>query len=92
MNSLPPVGPSADVLTTPTFDVSSVGELLGQLVGACSVTRFWDAMPAGYPSAAGVFRDRQAGVLVDAAMDAYRRMGGEDIDEVDAPTEGTGRR
>lgn len=59
------------------FDVETVHELLGQLVGLCSVTRFWDAMPATYPSDAGVFRDVEAGALVEAAMDAYRRLGSE---------------
>lgn len=57
-------------------DVQDTGELLGQLVGACSTTRFWDELPTDYPNGAGTFRDDVAGELVEAAKDALARLAG----------------
>jgi hypothetical protein len=57
-------------------DARTVEELIGQLVGACSTTRFWDEMPPDYPSGAGTFLDRDARSLADEALERYRRLQG----------------
>jgi len=57
-------------------DATTAAEVIGQLVGACSTTRFWDEMPPDYPSGAGVFVSERAQELVDAALAALSRLDG----------------
>lgn len=55
-------------------DAQTPAGVIGQLVGACSVTRLWDEMPQDYPSGAGTFIDDRAKALVDAALAALERL------------------
>ena len=51
-----------------TFDSAiDKKQVLGMLVGLCSVTRFWDGMNIDYPNGSGVFQDATATDLVNAA-------------------------
>ncbi len=50
-----------------SFDAKTEDELLYQLVGACSSTRFWDGMNVDYPYACGTFIDENAKALAEAA-------------------------
>lgn len=51
-----------------SFKGLSVNEIIGQLVGACSSTRFWSGLPKEYPSGFGIFQDKPARELVMAAL------------------------
>lgn len=59
------------------FDAPTVERLLAQLIGLCSVTAFWDQMPATYPAGMGTFRDDVANRLLDDALAQLRRLAGE---------------
>jgi hypothetical protein len=59
---------------TTDFTCDNVPELIGQVIGAASATRFWDQLPEDYPMTAGVFLDANGRELFDAAMVNYRKI------------------
>lgn len=56
------------------FEGETTKEIIGQLVGAASMTRFWSRQAQDYPNTAGVFQDQNAKELVDAAMAALKKL------------------
>lgn len=73
-------------------DATKVSEVIGQLVGACSTTRFWDEMPPDYPDGAGVFVSERAQELVDAALAALSRLEGNVVISVSGTCPSCGNR
>jgi hypothetical protein len=63
-----PAKPPTPVAISVFDSAQSISEVIGQLVGLCSTTRFWDQLPDDYPMGAGVFQDQLGASLVDAAL------------------------
>jgi len=56
------------------FTCDNVQELIGQVIGAASATRFWDQLPEDYPRTAGVFLEANGREIFEAAMANYKKI------------------